>query len=449
MSDHDALLAAIRQAPDDDAPRLVYADWLDEHGESDRAEFVRLQIEIDPYRRPDSDLDRWRRAVIDLHTDRPVPADFPPELHRYAELARRERDLLKVRRWDWLAPLAAVDDDYNSHLAVTFRRGFAEHVALATSAFLEAGDRVRSACPLLRRLTLYGPRDQGHDLAAMAALGGIPELELAGWITEFDARALAPSTAMRELESLTLWFGSRHDPDVVRRLASRPWDGGPGRPPAGLHLAPHLPALREVVLVQLYGGLAAETAGADPDRRANALAGEFNRLLGRPVARVERPYARRLPLNARVGYGLLAGRLRGRPALVCGGRPAFVLQFDADGGQTHEDPLDFGDRLPRPPGPRADEFDERDLLALLRREHGFEPGPVFVREFASEESGLSVRLWGNYEDVIEDPDSRSDGDDHEETCAWLSGHWMVGGNFAVVEYGNDYVAGPDGVIHSH
>jgi uncharacterized protein (TIGR02996 family) len=28
MSDAAALLAAIRAAPDDDAPRLVYADWL-------------------------------------------------------------------------------------------------------------------------------------------------------------------------------------------------------------------------------------------------------------------------------------------------------------------------------------------------------------------------------------------------------------------------------------
>jgi uncharacterized protein (TIGR02996 family) len=39
-----AFLAAILDAPDDDAPRLIYADWLDEQGESDRAEFIRLQI---------------------------------------------------------------------------------------------------------------------------------------------------------------------------------------------------------------------------------------------------------------------------------------------------------------------------------------------------------------------------------------------------------------------
>src|SRR5689334_13851092 len=45
MDDRSALLAAIVAAPDDDAPRLVYADWLDEHGDPDRAEFIRHQIE--------------------------------------------------------------------------------------------------------------------------------------------------------------------------------------------------------------------------------------------------------------------------------------------------------------------------------------------------------------------------------------------------------------------
>ena len=39
-----AFLASILEAPEDDAPRLIYADWLDEQGESDRAEFIRLQV---------------------------------------------------------------------------------------------------------------------------------------------------------------------------------------------------------------------------------------------------------------------------------------------------------------------------------------------------------------------------------------------------------------------
>lgn len=50
MTDEDALLRAIALAPDDDLPRLVYADWLDERGatatgDRARAEFIRLQCE--------------------------------------------------------------------------------------------------------------------------------------------------------------------------------------------------------------------------------------------------------------------------------------------------------------------------------------------------------------------------------------------------------------------
>src|SRR3954452_24118243 len=48
---HEPFLRAICQAPDDDAPRLVFADWLDETGDPDRAEFIRLHIRVarDPY----------------------------------------------------------------------------------------------------------------------------------------------------------------------------------------------------------------------------------------------------------------------------------------------------------------------------------------------------------------------------------------------------------------
>jgi uncharacterized protein (TIGR02996 family) len=41
-----ALRAAIIASPEDDGPRLVYADWLDENREPDRAEFIRVQCEL-------------------------------------------------------------------------------------------------------------------------------------------------------------------------------------------------------------------------------------------------------------------------------------------------------------------------------------------------------------------------------------------------------------------
>jgi uncharacterized protein (TIGR02996 family) len=45
MSEEAALIEAIRAAPNDDLARLVYADWLDEHGDS-RGEFLRLQHQL-------------------------------------------------------------------------------------------------------------------------------------------------------------------------------------------------------------------------------------------------------------------------------------------------------------------------------------------------------------------------------------------------------------------
>jgi uncharacterized protein (TIGR02996 family) len=44
QSEREGLLDAIRSAPDDDTPRLVYTDWLDEHGEPERAAFIRAQV---------------------------------------------------------------------------------------------------------------------------------------------------------------------------------------------------------------------------------------------------------------------------------------------------------------------------------------------------------------------------------------------------------------------
>jgi uncharacterized protein (TIGR02996 family) len=40
-TDEEALLAAVAAAPEDDAPRLVYADWLQERGADARAEYLR------------------------------------------------------------------------------------------------------------------------------------------------------------------------------------------------------------------------------------------------------------------------------------------------------------------------------------------------------------------------------------------------------------------------
>lgn len=56
MTDRDALLAAIREVPDEDTPRLVYADWLQENGQDKCAEFIRVQIELSRLSSNDSNI---------------------------------------------------------------------------------------------------------------------------------------------------------------------------------------------------------------------------------------------------------------------------------------------------------------------------------------------------------------------------------------------------------
>src|SRR5262249_34181309 len=75
MSDHTALrqrhafLEAIKDNPQDDTPRLVFADWLEDHEEPERAQFIRLQCRAASLDADDAEraglaaaaLDLWRR----------------------------------------------------------------------------------------------------------------------------------------------------------------------------------------------------------------------------------------------------------------------------------------------------------------------------------------------------------------------------------------------------
>src|SRR5262249_42657415 len=58
MTDEAAFLRSILDDPDDEANRLVYADWLEERGDP-RAELVRLQLETDRQAREYPGLDDW------------------------------------------------------------------------------------------------------------------------------------------------------------------------------------------------------------------------------------------------------------------------------------------------------------------------------------------------------------------------------------------------------
>ena len=60
-----ALLAAICAEPDADAPRLVYADWLQEHGDEEQAQFIRDSIALEWLK--DHEDDKRQRTVTRLN----------------------------------------------------------------------------------------------------------------------------------------------------------------------------------------------------------------------------------------------------------------------------------------------------------------------------------------------------------------------------------------------
>jgi uncharacterized protein (TIGR02996 family) len=104
MSDEAALLAVIRAQPEEDTPRLIYADWLDENDQPERAEFIRSQIE---------------RAGLD--------GDDP----RWRELINREAELIVAAKQTWLRPYFLWADWSNLFI----RRGLVE-LATTTSVAL-------------------------------------------------------------------------------------------------------------------------------------------------------------------------------------------------------------------------------------------------------------------------------------------------------------------------
>jgi uncharacterized protein (TIGR02996 family) len=88
LSDREAFLAAIRATPDEDTPRLVFADWLDEQGDrpsADWAKLIRLQVEAarHPLGTEGFAEARWNeeqhvRACLDAWTERRRAAGIEP-----------------------------------------------------------------------------------------------------------------------------------------------------------------------------------------------------------------------------------------------------------------------------------------------------------------------------------------------------------------------------------
>lgn len=108
------LLDAILAEPGEDSLRLIYTDLLEENGEPDRAELIRLQIA----------LARHTAATRERLASRLIPAGYILFSKRQ-QLMKRERELLPPLP-DWMAER-------------TFTRGFISDVACSTAAWLEHG----------------------------------------------------------------------------------------------------------------------------------------------------------------------------------------------------------------------------------------------------------------------------------------------------------------------
>jgi uncharacterized protein (TIGR02996 family) len=86
MTDRDALYRSILAHPADDTPRLVYADWLEENGRAEEAEFIRLECRLEVIA-PDEPsfvelLDRREELRLSLMASLPMPEmKLPARLH--------------------------------------------------------------------------------------------------------------------------------------------------------------------------------------------------------------------------------------------------------------------------------------------------------------------------------------------------------------------------------
>ena len=141
--DWESLLRAVVAAPADDVPRLVAADWLDEHGQPERAEFIRVQVELarlesagDGASAAAEVLRRKGRAFLGpLATHRALWAlEACPELVR---VEFRDRSA---------APLEALQVAGAERL--TFHRGFVEAVTCPADEWLQHGVEVRARQPI-------------------------------------------------------------------------------------------------------------------------------------------------------------------------------------------------------------------------------------------------------------------------------------------------------------
>jgi uncharacterized protein (TIGR02996 family) len=193
--DERALLSAVAADRDADLPRLVYADWLDDRGRPDRAEFIRLQC-------------AFEAAAGNSSTALPAFADG----WSLDERARRFLDLHRTHGPAWLRELPrwAVADG-----PPAFRRGFVEDADVPAAQFVRYGPQLLDRTPL-RRLRLAHPRGVWADVLRCGWLREVPALDLGGGrLTDAELAGLGGADWLAGTARLNL--GGNHARDATAR----------------------------------------------------------------------------------------------------------------------------------------------------------------------------------------------------------------------------------------
>ncbi len=205
MVEEGDFIRAILAAPDDDTPRLVFADWLEERGDP-RGEFIRVQCAL---------------AREDNRTGR-----------QHRELSARQSELVRAHP-EWVRPveplgLIGTDPDRSG----LFRRGFVEDLATVAGTFLARGDELFRAAPLLRHVRLIGLDAAGaRALAGSPYLGRLTKLDLDGGpygdnrVGDVGAEALAGAAGLSRVAELGLANNGITDAGA-RALAASPHVAG-------------------------------------------------------------------------------------------------------------------------------------------------------------------------------------------------------------------------------
>ncbi len=155
FDDGSALLRAILARPADDTPRLIFADWLEERGDSARADLIRAQCELS------------FAAYCPCDPGGRMPNGAACEC-RWCELRRRQTDLMAVGGCSWVPNgwLATANPEClegaTSVGICLFIRGFIDTVVCPADRWLADADVIIATQPVITRVTLTTWRAAEH-----------------------------------------------------------------------------------------------------------------------------------------------------------------------------------------------------------------------------------------------------------------------------------------------